>query len=210
MVKLIHITPNAEQLIAYIARVSSINQDNPEYEKLISYLIKMKHWSPFEMVNFCVEINTSRAIAQQILRHRSFSFQEFSMRYSEVPEEITFVGARRQDKTNRQNSFDDLSTEDRIWFLEAQEKNWKQLRSDYQEALNRGIAKESARFLLPLGTPTKIYMNGNVRSWITYIMLRTEESTQFEHREIALQIKDIFIQEFPITAKALGWVQNNS
>lgn len=207
MVKLIHKTDNAEKLLAYMARVSSPNQDNPDKEKLIKYLIEHKHWSPFEMINLCVEIRTSRAIAQQILRHRSFSFQEFSQRYSTIdPQEFEYYGARRQDKTNRQNSIDDLPDEVDNWFLGAQEEVTQLAFKLYYEALDKGIAKECSRFLLPLSTQTKIYMNGSLRSWIHYIQLRQEESTQLEHREIALECKRIFCEQFPIVAKALGWL----
>lgn len=206
MVKLIHATPKAEKLIAYMARVSSPQQDNPSYENLIKYLITKKHWSPFEMANLCVQITTSRAIAQQILRHRSFSFQEYSQRYSKVsPVGLEFYEARRQDTKNRQNSINDLPEDTQNWFLEAQEKVNTQSFSLYYEAIERGIARESARFLLPLATETKIYMNGNLRSWVHYIQLRTEESTQLEHREIAEKCKQIFIEQFPIISKALEW-----
>lgn len=205
MIKLIHVTAEGEQLIAYMARVSSPNQDNPSYEKLIKYLIDNKHWSPFEMINLCIEINTSRAIAQQIIRHKSFSFQEFSQRYSEIPESIEYVNARRQDKTNRQNSIDNLDKETKDWFLKIQKETWEKSNLNYEIALERGIAKECARFLLPLGTPTKLYMNGNLRSWIHYLQLRTDVSTQLEHRVIANQIKDIFVNNFPIVSKVLDW-----
>lgn len=206
MVKLIHTTPKSEKLIAYMARVSSPQQDNPSYENLIKYLIAKKHWSPFEMVNLCLEITTSRAIAQQILRHRSFNFQEFSQRYSKVsPIAFEYYEARRQDTKNRQNSINDLPEDTQNWFLEAQEKVNTQSFSLYYEALEKGIAKESARFLLPLSTETKIYMNGSLRSWVHYIQLRTEISTQLEHREVADKCKQIFIEQFPIISKALEW-----
>lgn len=206
MVKLIHCTPKAEKLLAYMARVSSPQQENPEYSKLLKYLIEHKHWSPFEMVNLCVEIHTSRAIAQQILRHRSFSFQEFSQRYSKVDcQDIDYFEARRQDTTNRQNSIDDLPDETQDWFLGAQEQVVSLAHKLYYESLDKGIAKESARFLLPLSTQTKIYMNGSLRSWVHYIDLRTDSSTQKEHREIAEDCKRIFMEQFPATSEALGW-----
>lgn len=203
-VKLIHTTPDSEKLIAYCARVSSNNQDNPESEKLLKYLITHKHWSPFEMCNMCVEIETSRAIAQQILRHRSFSFQEFSQRYAQV-QDVEVYEARRQDTKNRQNSIDDMSQEDKEWFIEAQAETWANASVMYDEALKRGIAKEQARFLLPLNTQTKIYMNGTLRSWIHYIDLRASNGTQKEHMDIANEIKRIFMEEFPGLAKALEW-----
>lgn len=205
-VKLIHSTVDAEKLITYMARVSSPNQDNPENDKLLNYLITHKHWSPFEMASMCVEIKTSRAIAQQILRHRSFSFQEFSQRYA-AAFDVEFYNARRQDSKNRQNSIDDMSEEDKKWFLEAQTTMWSSADILYREALKRNIAKEQARFLLPLSTSSKLYMHGNLRSWIHYIELRTDKATQLEHREIAEKIKEIFIMQFPIIAKALNWTK---
>jgi len=201
-VKLVHITPNAESQIAYCARVSSTNQENPEYEKLLRYLIKHKHWSPYEMASCCVEIETSRAIAAQILRHRSFSFQEFSQRYSEATE-FEISEARRQDVKNKQNSIDDMSDEDKQWFAFAQSAVNKNGLALYQLALERGIAKESARVLLPLSTKTKMYMHGTIRSWITYFITRMDKSTQLEHRQIAQQIYVIFKQELPTIIKVL-------
>lgn len=204
-VKLIHSTPNGEALIAYCARVSSPNQDNPEYEKLIGYLIKHKHWSPFEMVNICMEIETTRGVAPQILRHRSFSFQEFSMRYSQTTDYEEYP-ARRQDEKNRQNSIDDLPEETKEWFKLAQRDNWDEAYSLYIQALDKGIAKELARTLLPLGASTRLYMNGSLRSWLHYIEVRTDKSTQLEHRLIAEECKKTIAKEYPIVAKALGWV----
>lgn len=202
--KLIHITPNAESTMAYCARVSSNNQDNPNYEQLLKYCIKNSHWSVFEMANMCIEITTSRAIAQQILRHRSFSFQEFSQRYAEA-QNFDFYQARRQDTKNRQNSIDNMSEEDQMWFLNAQEKVTLLASDLYTEALERNIAKESARFLLPLLTQTKLYMNGSIRSWITYLQLRGGNGTQLEHKEIADSIKKIFIEQLPSISKSLEW-----
>lgn len=204
MVKLISITPNAESIIGYCARVSSDNQNNPDVSKLLAYCIKNKHWSIFEMANLCLEIETGRDISPQILRHRSFSFQEFSQRYSKVN---TFVKrqARRQDSKNRQNSIDDVSDADKSWFDAVQQKTWSESYELYNDALNRGIAKECARSLLPLNTKTKLYMNGTIRSWITYIQVRTDPSTQLEHREIAEACKSIFKEQLPIIAKALDW-----
>lgn len=197
---------DAEELIAYTARVSNpANQMNMETApKLISYLIKNKHWSPFEMAHMTVEITTSRAIAAQILRHRSFSFQEFSQRYAEVTDFETYP-ARRQDNKNRQNSIDDMSDDDKSWFENAQFRIQADSKDLYQEALRRGIAKEQARFLLPLSTQTKLYMCGSVRSWIHYLELRCAHGTQKEHKDIADGVKTIFIQQFPDIAKALDW-----
>lgn len=172
--------------------------------KLIKYCIKNKHWSPFEHAHMTLEIETSRGIAAQILRHRSFTFQEFSQRYSEVTEFETY-GARRQDVKNRQNSIDDMSQEDRDWFWRLQKETQEFALHDYKEALKRGIAKEQARFLLPLSTQTTLYMTGSVRSWIHYIELRTDPSTQLEHREIAEACKRIFIEQFPNISEALNW-----
>lgn len=203
-VKLIHITLDAEKHMAYCARVSSNKQDNPEYEKLLSYCIKHAHWSVFEMASMCVEITTSRAIAQQILRHRSFHFQEFSQRYAEVTEFETYE-ARSQDPKNRQNSVDNLCFTIKDWFLKAQE-NQKYLSMQYYEsALKMGIAKEQARFLLPLSIQTKMYMHGTVRDWIHYLNVRTANGTQKEHMDIANKIKDIFKKELPTITKALAW-----
>lgn len=204
MVKLIHKTDNAEKLIAYMARVSSPNQDNPSIDKLLAYLIKHKHWSPYEMANMCVEIHTSRAIAQQIIRHRTFSFQEFSQRYSKVdPQDFEYYEARRQDDRNRQNSINDLTDETQDWFLDAQQQVTDLSSKLYYEGLDKGIAKECVRFLLPLSTSTKIYMNGSLRSWITYFLVRMDKSTQKEHRDIAVECWNIFKVEFPVISIVL-------
>ena len=168
VVKLISITPDAENLIAYCARVSSKNQENHNIEKLLTYCYEHGHWSVFETAYITMEINTSRAISAQILRHRSFTFQEFSQRYAEVPDFYTYE-ARRQDKKNRQASIDDMSFADKHWFTCAQDRVQTVSSFLYNEALDRGIAKEQARFLLPLSSKTKIYMTGNVRSWIHYL-----------------------------------------
>ena len=204
MVKLISITPDAENLVAYCARVSSKNQDNPNIQKLLEYCIKHEHWSVFETAYITVEIETSRAISAQILRHRSFTFQEFSQRYAEVPDFITYK-ARRQDKKNRQASIDDMKFEDRHWFDIAQDRVQSLTAALYLDALDRGIAKEQARFLLPMSSKTKIYMTGNIRSWIHYLELRTGVETQKEHRDIAREIKKIFKEELPIISGALEW-----
>lgn len=204
-VKLISVTPDAEKTIGYCARVSNPkNQDNPDVSKLLSYCIKNGHWSIFEMSNMVVEINTTRGIAAQILRHRSFSFQEFSQRYAEALG-FEYNPPRRQDKKNRQNSLDDLSNDTKEWYRDAVLSIHEESEHLYQLALDKGIAKECARFLLPLSTKTRMYMNGTVRSWIHYIKLRTDPSTQKEHRDIAEEIKSIFKTQFPITADALDW-----
>lgn len=203
LVKHIWTSPNAEKLIAYTARVSSTNQDNPDYEGLIRYCIKNKHWSIFEMASMCVEIETSRAIAQQILRHRSFHFQEFSQRYAQVPNDaVVFYEARRQDDKNRQNSIDDLSPEIKEEWMHRQNTQWILAQEAYNWAISNGIAKECARMVLPVQTRTKMYMTGTVRDWIHYLTLRTGNGTQLEHKQIADEIKEILITELPIISKA--------
>tara|TARA_B100000029_G_scaffold335957_1_gene328077 strand:+ start:572 stop:1189 length:618 start_codon:yes stop_codon:yes gene_type:complete len=204
MVKLISITPDAENLIAYCARVSSKNQNNPNIEKLLKYCYEHGHWSVFETAYITIEIETSRAISAQILRHRSFTFQEFSQRYAEVPDFITYK-ARRQDTKNRQKSIDDMSFEDKHWFDIAQDRVQSLTAALYLDALDKGIAKEQARFLLPMSSKTKLYMTGNVRSWIHYLDQRCKWDTQQEHREIALKIRDIIIKELPTISKAVAW-----
>jgi len=204
MIKLISITPDAENIIAYCARVSSKNQDNPNIEKLLQYCYEHGHWSVFETAHLTIEIETSRAISAQILRHRSFTFQEFSQRYAEVPDFITYE-ARRQDTKNRQKSIDDMSFEDRHWFNIAQDRIQALTGALYLDALDKGIAKEQARFLLPMSSKTKLYMTGNVRSWIHYLDQRCKWDTQQEHREIALKIREIVKKELPTIAKAVAW-----
>jgi thymidylate synthase (FAD) len=204
-VKLIHVTPEAEKVISYCARVSNPkNQDNPDYAKLLAYCIKHGHWSIFEMASLCMEITTSRAIGAQLIRHKSFSFQEFSQRYAEVGE-FEHYKARKQDLKNRQNSTDDLEPNTKAWFHWKQFELQRDAKAAYDLALEKGIAKESARFLLPMSIQTKMYMHGTIRSWVHYITLRTDPSTQLEHREIALECKRIFKEQLPIVAKALGW-----
>lgn len=205
-VKLISLTPSAEATIAYCARVSSPNQENPEYAKLLAYCIQHKHYSIFEQAFMTVEIETSRMISAQILRHRSFTFQEFSQRYAEV-QDFKSYAARRQDKKNRQNSIDDLAPEVKAEWLRRQEENFERSMQHYTWALSQGIAKECARAVLPMQTSTKLYMTGSVRSWIHYLELRTDVDTQLEHREIALAIRQIFINELPIVSEALGWTE---
>jgi thymidylate synthase (FAD) len=193
-----------EGLIAYCARVSSPHQETPDYEKLLAYCIAHKHWSVFEMVDMTVEIVTSRAISPQILRHKSFQFQEFSQRYAKA-QEIERYQPRRQDSKNRQNSLNDLDLATRTWFDEAQERIARLTLEAYNTALEKGIAKECARVLLPMATQTKLYMKGSVRSWIHYLEVRTDKSTQQEHQEIALEIRKIFMAQFPVTSAALAW-----
>jgi len=197
---------SSEDLMSYVARVSNpSNQMNTKTSsKLLEYCIRNSHWSVFEHVNMTVEITTSRAIAAQILRHRSFVFQEFSQRYSEAVN-VEIYPARRQDNKNRQNSIDDMDSDIKEWFEGAQEGMANVALSLYREALEKGIAKEQARFLLPLSTQTTIYMTGNVRNWIHYIQLRSENGTQKEHADIANAIKKIFISQFPAISNALKW-----
>jgi len=196
----------AQELISYAARVSNPSNQCNSYTapKLVRYLVKNRHWSPFEMAHMNIEIITSRAIAQQILRHRSFSFQEFSQRYAKATSIIKYP-ARRQDKKNRQNSIDDLDNITKDWFDSEQMVLYQKCQKAYEEALSRGIAKEQARFLLPLATQTRLYMCGNVRSWIHYIDLRSGNGTQKEHMEIARGCKKIFCEQFPDIAEALEW-----
>lgn len=197
---------SSEELMAFVARVSNpSNQMNKETSsKLLKYCIKHKHWSVFEHVNMTVEITTSRAIAAQILRHRSFVFQEFSQRYAEATS-FQIYPARRQDTKNRQNSIDDIDEDTQDWFSMAQQLITEDARAMYDEALRRGIAKEQARFLLPLSTETTLYMTGNVRNWVHYIELRSENGTQKEHADIAIAIKKIFTEQFPAISEALEW-----
>jgi thymidylate synthase (FAD) len=193
-----------EGLMAYCARVSSPHQENPNYKDLLHYCLKNKHWSIFETVDMTVEIITTRAIAPQILRHRSFCFQEFSQRYAKVSE-FKIYDARRQDTKNRQHSYDNLNEETKKWFKETQNEIFKQNYKLYEKALSKGIAKECARNLLPLGTQTRLYMKGSVRSWIHYLEVRCDPTTQKEHRDIAIAIKKIFKREFPHITEALNW-----
>ncbi len=204
-VKLVHITPNAEELIAYMARVSNpANQNNTETsQRLIRYLIEHKHWSPFEMVNMCVEINTTRSIAAQILRHRSFSFQEFSQRYAEVTEVAAPPQFRKQDTKNRQNSTDDLSLTLRYQYTEEIIKLYNQCYDLYQRMLEDGVAKECAREVLPLAAPTRLYMNGTIRSWIHYCQLRCANGTQEEHRIIARGAYKLLQEHLPSVCAVL-------
>lgn len=210
-VRLVSVTPNAEAIILEIARVSSVDQKSGK-TGLIKYLIANKHWSPFEMANVCIEINTSRAMAHQILRHRSFSFQEFSQRYQDVNVLLSngmkplLLDARSQDMKNRQASHDNMSTEIKAEWLLRQQHVWDVAMVEYNWALSAGIAKEQARAVLPEGmTPTRLYMSGSIRSWIHYCDLRCANGTQREHADIAARCRDILIQELPIIAAACGW-----
>ena len=207
-VKLVSITPDAEKTMAYIARVSNPNnQENEKYAGLLKYCIKHNHWSVFEQATMTLEIETTRAIAAQILRHRSFTFQEFSQRYASTDHlgEIPIPDLRRQDEKNRQNSTDDLD-EFVKQKLELQIKTlFSSAEALYHQMLEEGVAKECARFVLPLATPTKLYMTGSCRSWIHYINLRSAHGTQKEHMEIARECACIFAGQFPAVAEALGW-----
>lgn len=204
MVGFVHCTPDAERLIVLMARVSNPeNADNWDTgPKLLRYLIKHKHWSPFEMATLCLEIDTERDIAAQILRHRSFSFQEFSTRYA-VTSRAQVPEFRRQDVNNRQASHPDLSDVTQTAAQQAAENLINEVYNLYWELLSEGVARETARRILPLCTPTKLYMHGTLRSWIHYIELRTEAGTQLEHRLIAEQCKEIFTREFPVIAEAV-------
>jgi thymidylate synthase (FAD) len=209
--KLVHITPNAEELISYMARVSNpANQTNQETApNLIRYLIKHHHWSPFEMVNMCVEIETTRSIAAQILRHRSFSFQEFSQRYAKVTAVSVIPELRLQDHTNRQNSIEAVGVDkERLDGLLYDIDHLFQTSIDvYQSLLEAGVAKECAREVLPLATPTRLYMNGTIRSWLHYCDLRTSNGTQKEHAQIAAQVQDILYSQIPNVCEAM-WSRN--
>ena len=194
-----------EGLMAYVARVSSPNPTNKNYSKLLNYCAKQQHWSVFEMADACFEIKTSLSIAAQILRHRSFCFQQYSLRYSKANMEFEVYEARSQDEKNRQNSIDNMSEEDKQWFRESQQKVAQVSFNKYSEALDRGIAKEQARFLLPSNTLTKLHMKGSIRSWIHYINLRQSNGTQKEHADIAIAIKKILKEKLPIVAESMNW-----
>ena len=207
-VKLISVTPDAEKTMAYIARVSNpANQDNQNYAKLLAYCIKHNHWSVFEQSTMTLEIETTRGIAAQILRHRSFTFQEFSQRYadSSLLGEIPIPELRRQDTKNRQNSIDDINPRDKAYMEAMIEMHFKDAMTLYKKLLDTGVAKECARFVLPLATPTRIYMTGSCRSWIHYINLRSAHGTQKEHMDIALECKRVFTEQFPSVSEALEW-----
>lgn len=213
-VVLINVSPEAEKNIAYCARVSNPNnQDNDSIAGLLGYCIKHKHWSIFEMAFMTLEINTTRGLAAQILRHRSFTFQEFSQRYADaslLDEQIPLPDLRSQDNKNRQNSIDDVDQEVKHKYNLQMRELFAKSKALYDAMLKDGIAKECARFILPLATPTRIYMSGSVRSWIHYIDLRSANGTQKEHQDIALKCKNIFITRFPIIAEALEWTKDST
>ena len=209
-VKLVTVTPKAEELMGYVARVSNPkNQDNPKVAGLLGYCIKHGHWSVFEQAHMTLEINTTRGLAAQILRHRSFTYQEFSQRYADssmLGDHIPTPELRRQDDKNRQNSIDDL---DRFVVQDFQlemQKHFSEGMKLYKDMLDAGVAKECARFVLPLATPTKLYMTGSVRSWIHYINLRSAHGTQKEHMNIAEECRRIFSEQFPSVSQALEWL----
>ena len=209
-IKLVSVTPDAEKTMGYVARVSNPNnQDNPKVAGLLSYCIKHGHWSVFEQAHMTVEINTTRGLAAQILRHRSFTYQEFSQRYQDVShirEDIPLPELRSQDLKNRQNSVDDVDPKVVEKYNGKMRKHFDASIDLYKEMLHDGIAKECARFVLPLATPTRLYMTGSIRSWIHYIDLRASHGTQKEHTEIVNQIKSIFVDELPVVSEALEWV----
>jgi thymidylate synthase (FAD) len=209
-VKLISITPDAEKTMAFIARVSNpANQDNENYSKLLAYCIKHNHWSVFEQSSMTLEIETTRGIAAQILRHRSFTFQEFSQRYADtnlIAEDIPLPELRRQDTKNRQNSTDDLPVDLKIELYGKIQDHFDAAQDLYKELLECDVAKECARFVLPLAVPTKIYMTGSCRSWIHYINLRSSHGTQKEHMEIAEACKKVFSEQFPAVSESLDWI----
>ena len=209
-VKLISVTPDAEKTMAYVARVSNPNnQENPNYAKLLGYCIKHNHWSVFEQSFMSLEIETTRGLAAQILRHRSFTYQEFSQRYADsslLAEAIPLPELRRQDTKNRQNSIDDIDPFTVQKYEMLMQQHFNAGMDLYQKMLADGIAKECARFVLPLITPTRIYMSGSCRSWIHYIQLRSANGTQKEHMDIANACKKIFVEQFPTCAEALEWV----
>jgi thymidylate synthase (FAD) len=208
-VKLVSITPDAEKLMAYCARVSNPKgQDSENYTKLLKYCIDHQHWSIFEMAFLTLEINTTRGIAAQILRHKSFNFQEFSQRYADttlLAEDIPIFELRRQDNKNRQNSIDDITDETRFKWNTKIREHFAKSKALYDAMIADGIAKECARFILPLATPTKLYMSGSIRSWVHYINLRSSNGTQKEHMKIAEDARKIFIEHLPLVSEALGW-----
>ena len=209
-IKLVSVTPYAEQHMAYVARVSNPkNQDNDQFAGLLKYCIKHGHWSVFEQAFMTVEINTTRGLAAQILRHRSFTYQEFSQRYADssmLADQIPLPELRRQDEKNRQNSTDDMNPRTVNHYNRKMEQHFKQGMKLYQNMLKDGVAKECARFVLPLATPTRIYMTGSVRSWIHYVDLRSAHGTQKEHMAVAEGVRSIFSEQFPTVAQALDWV----
>lgn len=207
--KSMNVPPSLEGLTAYIARVSSPHQDNPKYAKLLKYCIQHGHWSILEHVSFTMEIRAPRAITTQILRHRSFTFQEFSQRYAEVQATPYLVEARTQDLKNRQKSISNEDHDLEDWWHKTQLDVYVNTERLYNKALRKGIAKEQARFLLPMASASTIFMTGNLRNWVHYCELRCENGTQLEHQEIAQQCKDILIEQLPAVAEALGWISHD-
>ena len=209
-IKLVSVTPDAEKHMAYVARVSNPkNQDNDKFAGLLKYCIKHGHWSVFEQAFMSVEINTTRGLAAQILRHRSFTYQEFSQRYADssmLGTEIPLPELRRQDTKNRQNSIDDIDPLMQQDFEIKMKRHFVEGMKLYKEMLDVGIAKECARFVLPLATPTRLYMTGSVRSWVHYIDLRSAHGTQKEHMDVAEGVRSLFIEQFPTVSEALDWI----
>ena len=209
-VKFVSITPDAEKTMAYIARVSNpSNQQNENYSGLLKYCIKHNHWSVFEQSSMTLEIETTRGLAAQILRHRSFTFQEFSQRYADtklLDTEIPVPDLRSQDIKNRQNSNDDIPQEKKEEYQALIARHFDDAMNLYNALLDEGVAKECARFVLPLATPTRLYMTGSCRSWIHYINLRSAHGTQKEHMDVVAKARSIFTEQFPSVSEALGWV----
>ena len=208
-IKLVSVTPDAEQHMAYVARVSNPkNQDNEKFAGLLRYCIEHGHWSVFEQAHMTVEINTTRGLAAQILRHRSFTYQEFSQRYADsslLGDEIPLPALRSQDLKNRQNSVDDVDSSLVEKYNGLMGNHFREGMKLYQQMLDDGIAKECARFVLPLATPTRLYMTGSVRSWVHYITLRSAHGTQKEHMDLVENVRSIFKEQFPTVSEALGW-----
>ena len=208
-IKLVSVTPDAEKHMAYVARVSNPkNQDNEKFAGLLRYCIQHGHWSVFEQAFMTIEINTTRGLAAQILRHRSFTYQEFSQRYADsslLAEKIPLPSLRSQDLKNRQNSVDDVDSSLVEKYNGLMENYFKEGMKLYQQMLDDGIAKECARFVLPLATPTRLYMTGSVRSWVHYIDLRSAHGTQKEHMDLVEEVRKIFKGQFPTVSEALGW-----
>ena len=209
-IKLVSATPDAEQHMAYVARVSNPkNQGNDKFAGLLKYCIQHGHWSVFEQAFMTVEINTTRGLAAQILRHRSFTFQEFSQRYADtnlLDSMIPVPELRSQDSKNRQNSNDDIPPEKKEEYQALIARHFSDAMDLYNALLDKGVAKECARFVLPLATPTRIYMTGSVRSWVHYIDLRSAHGTQKEHMDVAEGVRSIFKEQFPTVAEALDWI----
>ena len=209
-VKFVSITPDAEKMMAYIARVSNpSNQQNENYSGLLKYCIKHNHWSVFEQSSMTLEIETTRGLAAQILRHRSFTFQEFSQRYADtklLDTQIPVPDLRSQDLKNRQNSNDDIPQEKKEEYQALIARHFEDSMNLYNSLLENGVAKECARFVLPLATPTRLYMTGSCRSWIHYINLRSAHGTQKEHMDVVEKARSIFVEQFPSVSEALEWV----